>query len=657
NTGTTSSHTENLGVGQFYWKVRVYDVAENYTDSEIRNFTIGPDETPTRFRGDHFVDKTCKYGIPILLEAKLEEDDPPNYDIEGETVHFEIYYSGSWHEIDDDGIEETSFITDPNGIASVYYTAPTTLFEGNYTIKARYDGIENYAPCSITATLTINKPQWLYMIYMCGDTPNLEESYVYSFYDDILNSGDNDEVSVVVLFDRADGQDTTHDNWTEARYFRIILEGAIYNSWDEVNMGSDTTLDNFVNVASTSCLANNKALVFKDHGTGWIPFRNNDQSRDSVTTEKITIYQDTQVPDLGLMQEVDTTSHFRGTCYDLTGDNLSQAEIRNTLANYSPFGLIAYHACVMGIVENIYDLNNIADFIVASEAPTYSGGWDYQNHISEISNSSTPMQVGVSMVDVCDQPTLGCWDLTNSHIYNLRDEISDFADRLIELLPYSGTLEMINTARNSVTEFQAFLNGPYIYMDLREFTLEIASQTTDPTLESKANTVADRLSNNGFRVAWQTSLQSTLGGLSIYFPPNTNGWDWYDYFTDNVILFTTDEDQHWDDFLEAYFYGVAIDPSELVPDKFALHQNHPNPFNPVTTIRYDLPEQSHVTLVIYDLLGREVKELVSGELVSGYHKAVWDGTDSFGRPVSAGVYFYRLESTEFTETKKLLLVK
>ncbi|MBL7046411.1 MAG: hypothetical protein ISR95_02080, partial [Candidatus Marinimicrobia bacterium] len=46
NTGTTSSHTENLGVGQFYWKVRVYDVAENYTDSEIRNFTIGPDETP-----------------------------------------------------------------------------------------------------------------------------------------------------------------------------------------------------------------------------------------------------------------------------------------------------------------------------------------------------------------------------------------------------------------------------------------------------------------------------------------------------------------------------------------------------------------------------------------------------------------------------------
>ena len=102
--------------------------------------------------------------------------------------------------------------------------------------------------------------------------------------------------------------------------------------------------------------------------------------------------------------------------------------------------------------------------------------------------------------------------------------------------------------------------------------------------------------------------------------------------------------------------SMSVD-ENLIPDKFTLYQNYPNPFNPVTTIRYDLPEQSHVTLVIYDLLGREVKELVSGEVMSGYHKAVWDATDSFGRPVSAGIYLYRLESTEFTETKKLLLVK
>ena len=95
----------------------------------------------------------------------------------------------------------------------------------------------------------------------------------------------------------------------------------------------------------------------------------------------------------------------------------------------------------------------------------------------------------------------------------------------------------------------------------------------------------------------------------------------------------------------------------IIPEGFVLHQNYPNPFNPITTIRYDLPKQSYVTIVIYDILGREVKELVSGELVSGYHKAVWDGTDSFGTPVGAGVYLYQIRGGDFIQTHKMLLLK
>ena len=87
--------------------------------------------------------------------------------------------------------------------------------------------------------------------------------------------------------------------------------------------------------------------------------------------------------------------------------------------------------------------------------------------------------------------------------------------------------------------------------------------------------------------------------------------------------------------------------------------------NPVTTISYELPEQSHVTIVIYDMLGREVKELVSGELVRGYYKAVWDATDSFGKPVSAGIYLYQIRAIDpstgsghgFIQTQKMLLLR
>ena len=104
-------------------------------------------------------------------------------------------------------------------------------------------------------------------------------------------------------------------------------------------------------------------------------------------------------------------------------------------------------------------------------------------------------------------------------------------------------------------------------------------------------------------------------------------------------------------------YTAFVEEQTQLPKKFILYRNYPNPFNPVTTIRYDLPEQSHVTIVIYDILGREVKELVSGELVSGYHKVVWDATDSFGKPVGAGVYLYQIRTKGFTQTRKMLLLK
>ena len=102
--------------------------------------------------------------------------------------------------------------------------------------------------------------------------------------------------------------------------------------------------------------------------------------------------------------------------------------------------------------------------------------------------------------------------------------------------------------------------------------------------------------------------------------------------------------------------SMAVDERSLAVS-FALYQNYPNPFNPVTTIRYELPEPSYVTIMIYDILGREVRKLVSGELVSGYHKAVWDGTDSFGKSVSAGVYLYQIQASGFTQTRKMLILK
>ena len=96
---------------------------------------------------------------------------------------------------------------------------------------------------------------------------------------------------------------------------------------------------------------------------------------------------------------------------------------------------------------------------------------------------------------------------------------------------------------------------------------------------------------------------------------------------------------------------------ELYPTKFRLYPNSPNPFNPSTRISYDLQEQVEVTLSVYDLLGKKIKTLVNQSQDAGNNIAVWDGTDEFGRPVSAGVYLSRIKAGEFIQTRKMLLLK
>ncbi|MDP7528100.1 MAG: T9SS type A sorting domain-containing protein [Candidatus Marinimicrobia bacterium] len=102
---------------------------------------------------------------------------------------------------------------------------------------------------------------------------------------------------------------------------------------------------------------------------------------------------------------------------------------------------------------------------------------------------------------------------------------------------------------------------------------------------------------------------------------------------------------------------LAVGGEEPIPTQFSLHQNYPNPFNPTTTMLYDLPEAAMVHLVIYDVLGRQVRTLVNQDQTAGYHRAVWDATDDLGRPLSGGLYIYRIQAGGFSKTMKMVLLK
>ncbi len=100
-------------------------------------------------------------------------------------------------------------------------------------------------------------------------------------------------------------------------------------------------------------------------------------------------------------------------------------------------------------------------------------------------------------------------------------------------------------------------------------------------------------------------------------------------------------------------YDYSLD----VPGAYMLRQNYPNPFNPITTLRYDLPERSEVVISIYDILGRKIRTLVQGVEEPGYKSVTWDGTNDLGEGVSVGIYIYQIQAGDFTQIRKMLLLK
>ena len=102
---------------------------------------------------------------------------------------------------------------------------------------------------------------------------------------------------------------------------------------------------------------------------------------------------------------------------------------------------------------------------------------------------------------------------------------------------------------------------------------------------------------------------------------------------------------------------VNIVEETVFPDQVTLYSAYPNPFNPVTTLRYELPENGMVNITIYDMLGKQVKTLINKTQDAGYRSVIWDATNDYGKPVSAGIYLYQIQAGEYISTKKMVLLK
>jgi photosystem II stability/assembly factor-like uncharacterized protein len=178
---------------------------------------------------------------------------------------------------------------------------------------------------------------------------------------------------------------------------------------------------------------------------------------------------------------------------------------------------------------------------------------------------------------------------------------------------------------------------------------------------------------NAVKLAWITATETNNSGFEILrFAQNDNEWEIigfipgfgtttetksYSYTDENIISGIYKYRLKQKDFDGTFTYSNEIEVEvDYTPKEFVLNQNYPNPFNPTTSIQYAISSRQFVTLKVYDVLGNEIAILVNEELPAGEYDVEFN-TSSITHHPSSGIYFYRLKSGSFVETKKMVLLK
>lgn len=185
--------------------------------------------------------------------------------------------------------------------------------------------------------------------------------------------------------------------------------------------------------------------------------------------------------------------------------------------------------------------------------------------------------------------------------------------------------------------------------------------------------VAAYNTGSGNQLSWDPNTEPDLQYYRVYrdtdpgFVPSVDSYvegtaltNWTDPSNDGgAVYYKITAVDHADNESAPASPGVATAvPTPVVPTKFALDQNIPNPFNPTTTIRYDVASGGgKVTLQIFDVSGRLVTTLIDRNVSEGQRSVVWNGSNNVGNPVATGTYFYRLTAPGFQQTRKMVLLK
>jgi hypothetical protein len=386
----------------------------------------------------------------------------------------------------------------------------------------------------VSGTIHVDCPEssWTFMIYLDGDN-NLEGAAIDDFME-MSSVGSTPAVNIVVQFDRIPGYDTSYDDWTDCKRF-LVTSGMTpmpvnaISDLGECNMGDPNTLDAFVTWAMTEFPADNYALVLWNHGDGWKSINNWVPWADDIKDAK----------DAGLS---------RGICVDNTNnDYLSLQETEVALTGKS-VQLLGYDACLMHMVEVVYQVMANAGVSVGSEEVEPWDGWPYDTILTDLTGMPTMNEdaLGTVIVDrymdsygYTGSQTQSAVD--NLELPNLVTAVDNLAQALINEINGSHWTQ-VQEARNAAEEI--YYN---YYIDLYHFAEMV--DTHVPSATAQAQAVMYEVSK--MYEAHGTSVPNDHG-LSIYFP-QVEGEYLLSY--DNTAFAS---DTQWNEFLKRYYEGPVL---------------------------------------------------------------------------------------------------
>ncbi|KAF5429974.1 hypothetical protein C5S39_08270, partial [Candidatus Methanophagaceae archaeon] len=411
----------------------------------------------------------------------------------------------------------------PSGWANISVWAYNVSGGGTLSVGSASDEVQAQAAPS----------NWTFIVYLGADN-DLEGAGIDDFLE-MSSVGTTSDVNIVVQFDRIPDYDGSYGNWVTCKRFLVtpgVTPTAANATEDlgECNMGDPDTLTEFVNWAMTNYPADNYALILWNHGSGWkkgVPWG-------------------------------DITGSGRGVCWDYTNnsDYLTLQETEQALTD-KYVDLLGYDACVMHMVEVVYQVLANAGISVGSEESEPWDGWPYDTILGDLMGTPTmtSRSLGTTIVQRYIASYAPATDQTQSAVDNadlpgLVTAVDNLAQALITEINV-GNRAQVQQARSETVEIGSD------YIDIYHFAQQV--QTCVPGAATEAQAVRDAVGTAVYAEAHGSAVPNDHG-LSIYFPESEA-----DYLTSyGNTKFANDT--NWDEFLIRYYKDIAIEVNKTVLD-------------------------------------------------------------------------------------------